>query len=216
MDSKTNLHGSVLGKDDFVAPRDNMGVNGPACSVESETGTDRPEVSYQADHGACQSETRSASHCPSAEVGAVGSPPFSDASTIMRVETVKRRDRQKHIDGGRDELCFGSDTMSATLRVDFDVAAGSGINALQCSLNRSSCHLHRAGTSLNMRGRSRSHFDFPKREAKLSISAQAACRPCLRHDPFQSRPFGKNQLMVGGKYRLRYHRIGRRSLMVGG
>ena len=82
--------------------------------------------------------------------------------------------------------------MNATLRVDFDVAAGSGINALHGSLNRSSCYLHRAGSSLKMRGRSRSHFDFPEGEAKLSISAQAACRPCLRHDAFQPRPFGKN------------------------
>src|ERR1035438_9883639 len=103
MDSKTNLHGSVLGKDDFVAPRDDMGVNGPARSVESETGTDRPEVSYEADHETHQSETRSTSQRPSAEVGALGSPPFCDASTIMRVETVKRRERQNHIDGGRDE-----------------------------------------------------------------------------------------------------------------
>src|SRR5579862_6463030 len=147
MDSKTNLHWSVLRKDDFVAPCDDMGVNGPARSVESETGTDRPVVSYQADDGAYQSETRSASHCPSAEVGALRSPPFSDASTIMRIETVKRRERQKHIDGGCDELRFGSDAMGATLRVEFDVAAGSGINALQGSLNRSSCRLPRAGTS---------------------------------------------------------------------
>src|ERR1019366_6065900 len=79
MDSKTKLHGSVLGKDDFVAPRDNMGVNGPAGSVESKTGTDRPEVRYQADHGAYQSETRSASHRRSAQAGAPGAPPPNPA-----------------------------------------------------------------------------------------------------------------------------------------
>ena len=86
MGSKTNLHGSVLGEDDVVAACHDVGVNGPARSIKGETGTDRPVVSHQADHAAYEPETGAASHRSSAHVGALGSPPFFDASMIMRVE----------------------------------------------------------------------------------------------------------------------------------
>src|ERR1017187_8746476 len=131
MGSKADLHGSVLGEDDVVTARQDGGVNGPARSIKGEAGTDRPEVSHQADHAAYEPETRSASHRSSAKVGALGSPPLFDASMIMRVEAVQRRGRQKDINGGSNELRLGSDGMGATLRVEFNVTARGGVNALK-------------------------------------------------------------------------------------
>src|ERR1700682_2290615 len=103
----------------------------------------------------------------------------------MRVEAVERRGRQKYLDGGRDVFRLGSDGMSATLRVEFDVSARSGVDALKDPLDLP----RRSGTQLNL----------AEREAELSIPAQPTRRQRLGHDALQFRTFGKNQLMVGRK-----------------
>ena len=195
MGSKTNLHGSVLGEDDVVAACHDVGVNRPARSIKGETGTDRAVVSHQADHAAYEPETRAASHNSSAHVGALGSPPFFDASMIMRVEAVERRGRQKDINGGSDVLRLGSDGMSATLRVEFHVSARSGVDTLKAGFN--------------LLGRTRGRVNLPEHEAELPVPAQPTRGHGLGYVAFQPRAFGKDQGMVRGKEGFRDHGLDR-------
>src|SRR5712692_5850108 len=91
--------------------------------------------------------------------------------------------------------------MSPALRVEFDVSARSGVDALK--------------GSLNLPGRSRTQLNLSKYEAELPISAQATGRQNLCHDAFQARALGQDQLMVGGKDGLGYHGFDRRASVVG-
>jgi len=113
--SEANLHRCILGEDDVVAARYDVGVNGPARSIEGEAHTDGPLVSRQADHAAYEPKTCAAPLYASAYIGALASQPFFDASSIMRVEAVKGRGRQKDINGGGNELGLGSHGTSSAL-----------------------------------------------------------------------------------------------------
>jgi hypothetical protein len=143
MGSETDLHGSVLKKNDLASARHQVGVNRPSGAIKRETRADRPVMSRQANHGADEFETRTAADSAAGQVRALVK---IRIQLVMPIETIERAQSEKDIDGGQNDVRLRSDGTSAAFLVELDVRASGSVNSLQAGLYLP----RRAGTKLDL------------------------------------------------------------------